>query len=245
MATDTTLTPRQRLLLSLADDLNVQGWDQPSKIWSLNGESGDEWIAFLSDITGKPEDYLLGMIESDQKPDGHGLLVATEGWDYPVEVSAQLADAKARRALWRSTPPDQHPQRVEIRHLLLVCQDGEVLGLTVSHETVPSIRWARMDSNMPSPTGNRVIDGCRAVLGLNKDLVKRVEEFGQLKSLLEITKTLEKAMSGDYSEDELTRELFLSLPDSMKSQVVADMPEEVKDVVRGVLSEEERRRYGL
>lgn len=248
MTTDFALSSRQRLMLTLADDLNVQGWNQHNKIWTLTGTPTDEWISFLSEFSGPPEKHLADLLSKRFKPEGHGLLVATEGWDYPVEVKAQLKDTAALRALWVKTPPDKHPQRVEIRHLLLACQDGEVIGLTVSNESVPMIRWARVDADAPSPTGDAVIDTARAVLGINEELAQRVDQVSQLDqlaSIVNIATALDKAMSGQYSEEEVTRDLFLALPDSMRRQVVADMPDDIKEIVRGVLTEEECRRYGL
>lgn len=246
MTADTTLSPRQRLLAQLADDLNVHGWNQKNKIWSVNGEPGDEWLSFLGEFKGAPENYLVDLIAGSKLPEGaHGVVVASEGWDYPRQFKSALADEAALRTAWKQTPPYKHPQRVEIRHLMLACQDGEVIGLTVSHEAEPVTMWARLDASTPSPVGDRTIDAARALLGINDQLARRVNQLEGIQTIANIAAALDKAMSGEASEEEITRDLFLALPDAMKTQVVAEMPDDIKEIVRSVLSEEERRKYGL
>lgn len=246
MTTDITLSPRQRMLLDLASDLEGGGWDQRSKIWFVKGDLNDEWLAFHEEFSGNVENHLVDLTMASALPDdAHGVLVVSEGWDYPQRIREGLKTDAALRAYWRTTPPSEHPERVEIRHLVLACNDGEVIGLTVTNSADPVMKWARLDASNPSPVGDRVVDASRALLGINDKLSQRISQVEGLQAIANIATVLDRAVSGASTEEEVTRDLFLALPDGLRAQVVKDMPEDVREAVRAVLSEEERRQFGL
>lgn len=245
MSVDTS-TPRQRMLLLLSSDLDVQGWDQKNKLWFVKGEATDEWLEYAGEFTGAPENHLLDLIIADQLPkDAHGVLVATEGWDYPKELNATFKTEASRKAYWETKPPSEHPDRIEIRHLLLACNDGDVLALTISNEPDPVIQWASVDASTPCPIGDRTADAARALVGLNEPLTHRLYQYEGMKVMSSIGEALDKALSGDATDEEVCREIFLALPEKMRHALVSDMPEELRDLLRRALTDEEQNHYGL
>lgn len=245
MTIDTALSGRQRMLLSLADDLAVHGWDQKPKLWWVKGTPDDEWLVYSGEIPREPENYLLDLIAGQELPDdAHGLLIASEGWSYPADDKPQWADQDEMRASWKSNPPSAHPRRQENRQLLLACSDGDVLALMITRDE-DAMQWTSIDVSVACPVGDRTVDAARALLGLNEPLVSRLRQVDGMQAIARMATILDQAQTGQIDERDLTRELFLSLPDAVKPHVIATMPPEVREEVRNALSEEERRKYGL
>lgn len=262
-----TLTPRQRLVDTLCGDLNAQGWDQPNKLWYLKGDASDEWLEYAGEFNGAPENHLVDLIAANKMPaDATGVLIASEGWAYPKALTASFKTDEALRAYWRLNPPSEHANKVEIRHLLLATRDGEVLGLTYRHEGEGVREWARLDASVACPTGDRVVDAARGMLGINPDLVNRVKSnpmfaapdspAGKLAALGETTNdllgqiknisdTLQAVNQGEISEEEATVRLFRSVPEHVRRQIVEQMPPELREVFRRLLPPDEGQRYGL
>lgn len=255
MSTDTTaLTPRQRLIDTLCNDLNFQGWDQPNKMWYVKGDVSDEWLEFAGQFSGAPENHLVDTIAKNAGTEGvTGVVVSSEGWAYPKKLAESFKSESALRAYWRLTPPSDHPEKVEIRHLLLVSQDGEVIGLTAHHDAEGTKQWARLDASTPCPTGDRVVDAGRALLGLNDALKQRVlsaqsggqnisGDIAELRSILDAMKSV---IDGNMTTPEATLKLFYSVPEDVRRQMISQMPEFLKDEMRKLLPPDEAPKYGL
>lgn len=242
------LTARQRLVDTLSGDLLAGPWDQPSKLWFLKGEAGDEWLEYAGEFNSSPENRLLDIVLDDSLPaDATGILVATEGWDYPRQLSASLK-AKgddALKAYWALYPPSEHPKRVSTRNLVLACNDGDVIGLTKREDVVEEASWAKLDASTPCPTGNRLIDTARALLGQYPDLLDKLNQTDGLRAIKSITDTIDQAISGRLDQVETTIALLEAIPEPQRSRMIQDMPDEVKSAIRSMLSEDQVRRFGL
>lgn len=260
MSTDTTaLTPRQRLIDTLCDDLNVQGWDQKNKLWFVKGDTGDEWFEFAGEFGGAPENHLVDLIAKEEAKDEDvtGVVVSSEGWAYPKKLADTFKNESALRSYWRLVPPSEHPEKVEIRHLLFVSRDGEVVGLTSRRDTDRTKEWATLTAEQACPTGDRTVDAARALLGVNDMLKQRVLStikkpttsaigtvpgLGQIQDMLG---TLQDVLEGRLTPPQATLRMFYAMPEEQRMQLLADMPDIVKDEFRALLTDEERKRYGL
>lgn len=255
MSTDTTLTPRQQLVDLLCDDLNVQGWNQKNKIWFVKGEVGDEWLEFAGEFSGPPENHIVDLISKSEQPeDVTGLLVSTEGWAYPKKLTETFKTEAALRSYWRLVPPSEHPERVEIRHLLFASKDGEVIGLTSHHDAEGTKEWAALTVEQKCPTGDSTVDAARAFLGLNDSLKGRVSAAigspvdharASLDTLKDILDTMKDVIDGKMTQQEATIKIMESMPEDQRRQMVNDMPDFIKDEFRKQLPEELRKKYGL
>lgn len=266
MSTETTaLTPRQRLVDLLCDDLNTQGWDQNNKLWFVKGDAGDEWFEFVGEFSGAPENHLVDLIAKDDSREGvTGVVVSTEGWAYPKKLADTFKSEAALRSYWRLVPPSEHPEKVEIRHLLFASSDGEVIGLTARRDSEGTREWAALTADQTCPTGDRTVDAARALLGINDALKQRVMATlrkqpntsgpmigmvpglsGLNEQLQSILGTLQEVLDGKITAPEATLQLFHSMPEEQRVQMLADMPEFIKDEFRNLLSDEERKKYGL
>lgn len=265
MSTDTTaLTPRQRLVDTLCDDLNAQGWDQKNKLWFVKGETGDEWFEFAGTFDGAPENHLVDLIAKDDstRDDVTGLVVSTEGWAYPKKLTETFKTEAALRSYWRLVPPSEHPEKVEVRHLLFASADGEVIGLTARRDTEGTKEWAALTADQACPTGDRTVDAARALLGLNAALKQRVLSTirkpsaptmigmattgaGLAEQLQQLLGTLQDVVDGNMSPPEATLKLFHAMPEEQRLSMLADMPDFIKAEFKHLLTEEERNKYGL
>lgn len=248
MSAETTLTARQKILGVLSGDLDAQGWNQPNKLWFVKGEVGDEWLEFVETFSGAPENHLVGLIAKGDKPDDvTGMVIATEGWTYPPSLMATFKSEQALRAFWRLSPPDKHPQRVELRQLLAVHQDGEVINLIVHNAADIEDRWAQLDVAAKSPTGDRTIDAARGYLGLNDAIVARIRDTAAnpLDLINKLAGVIQQTVKGEIGTDEATLSIFNSMPEEVRVEMVAGMPDQLKDVLRRLLPAEERSKYGL
>lgn len=260
MSTGTpALTVRQRLIDTLCDDLNAQGWDQSNKLWFVKGDTGDEWFEFAGEFSGAPENHLVDLITTDETRAGvRGVVVSTEGWAYPKKLADTFKTEAALRSYWRLVPPNEHPEKVEIRHVLFAARDGEVIGLTARRDTEGTKEWAALTADHKCPTGDRTIDAARALLGLNDALKQRVLNsvrrpqrsgspmvVGGLESLQSVLNTLQEVVEGNMSAPEATLKLFYSLPEENRIQMIADMPDFIKEEFKGLLPEDDRKKYGL
>lgn len=261
MSTETTLTPRQQLIDTLCGDLNVQGWNQKNKLWYVKGATGDEWLEFAGEFSGAPENHLVDLIAKAQTaPDVTGLVVSSEGWAYPKKLAETFKTESALRAYWRLVPPSEHPEKVEIRHLLFASTDGEVLGLTAHNDTDGTKEWAFLTGDQKCPTGDRTVDAARAVLGLNEPLKQRVlnsvrkpsPSSGGLSDLAQFNEqlqnllgTLQAVVDGRLTPPQATLQLFYSMPEQTRIEMIREMPESIRAEFRELLPEEERKKYGL
>lgn len=246
MSADTTLSARQQILDVLSGDLNAQGWGQPNKLWFVKGEVGDEWLQYVDSFDGAPENKLVKVIsEGDPAEDVTGLVIATEGWTYPPSLMATFRSEQALRAFWRLSPPDKHPQRVELRQILFVHRDGEVINLMVHNSPDIEKKWAHLDSNTECPTGDRTIDAARGLLGINDAIVNRIRQSDTFEPIQKIAGVIQAAISGEIGTDEATLGIFNSMPEDVKVEMVKTMPSELKDTLRRLLTPEEQSKYGL
>lgn len=259
-----TLTTRQRLIDTLCGDLNFQGWNQKNKLWFVKGDAGDEWLEFAGEFSGAPENHLVDLIGGDHA-DISGVVIATEGWAYPKKLTDTFKTEESLRSYWRLVPPDEHPEKVEIRHLLFASNDGEVIGLTSRHDTDSTKEWASLTSADPCPTGDRTVDAARALLGLNEPLKNRVLTTRQQpqaetasvnlaglnlppeisERMNAILNTVQAVLEGKMSGRDATLALFHSIPEEDRVEMLRDMPASIKAEFRELLSEEERKKYGL
>lgn len=263
-----TLTQRQQIVDSLSDDLTALGWNQKNKFWWVRGETGDEWFEYGGEFTGAPEKHLLQLIQNDQgRPEGStGVVIATEGWAYPQTLTDSLTSEAALRAYWRLMPPSEHPDKVELRQLLLVSADGEVLGLTTKNDS--GKEWARIGPETVSPVGDAVVDSARALFGLHDTLKDRVsrrnqpkrggdpfpmpdlegmpdeikESFLRVKAILE---TVADVMDGSLSPTEASLKVFLALDEPSRREMLAGMPPTLVEQLAQAMPEELRKQYGL
>lgn len=257
MSTDITLSKRQRLVDTLCGDLNAQGWDQKNKLWFVKGDVEDEWLEFVGEFDGAPENHIVDLIAAKTShPEVTGVVVSTEGWAYPKALADTFKTEAQLRSYWRLVPPSEHKERVEIRHVLLVSVDGEVIGLTARHDFDETKEWASLTADQKCPTGDRTVDAARALLGLNDELVERVRaSFGSasdddsplstLTQLKKVLDTMKDVMDGKMTSREASVALFHAMPEEARIQMIRDMPEQIKDTFREALSEEERKKYGL
>lgn len=243
MSTETTLTPRQRLVAILCDDLNIQGWNQKNKVWFVKGEFGDEYLEFVGEFSGAPEKHLK---ELASKPrDGvTGLVISTEGWAYPKKLTETFKTEAALRSYWRLVPPSEHPERVEIRHLLFASCDGEVIGLTAHRDTDNTKDWAALAAGQK---GDSIVDAARSFLGNRNDspaaaVAEPLDAIGQLQTVLDC---IQGVLEGRLSNEDATVRIFESMPEDQRRQMLADMPDFIKDEFRKALPEHLRKKYGL
>lgn len=261
--TPQTLTSRQALIGSLCDDLNALGWEQPVKMWFLRGEPGDEYFEFVSAQVGDPEDQLLKIIGDGTSNEGVvGVAIAFEGWGYPANVEAALHTKQQLEAMWRMRPPSSHPERVELRQVVLTTRGGEVNALTYRHEGEGVRRWHSLpESSVGEPTDNRVIDGSRAFLGDNEALAARIRgasvEFAEgatltpveaMETLMKLTEVMRRYQEGGpgvTDADVMDREMFMAFPEVVRLKLVEMMPPDLKTHLRALLTDEEANKYGL
>lgn len=266
MSTETTLTPRQRLIDTLCGDLNAQGWDQRNKLWFVRGDTGDEWLEFAGEFNGAPENHLVDIIAKDKTHEGvTGVVVSSEGWAYPKSLADtfKVKTESALRAYWRLVPPSEHPEKVEIRHLLFAANDGDVIGLTSRRDTEGTKEWASLSIEQACPTGDRTVDAARALLGLNDALKQRVlatlgnkprgdsltgpmASLNDLNSQLQnILGTLQEVIDGNLTAPEATLKMFYGMPEEQRFAMLADMPDSIKEEFRQLLPRKEQEKYGL
>lgn len=240
------LTPRQRIVDLLCQDLNSQGWNQRNKVWFVKGDVGDEWLEFVEEFEGPPENRIVDMIAKNQLQDGAtGVLVSTEGWAYPEHLTASFKTEQALRAYWRLVPPPDHAERVEIRQLVLTCNDGEVIGLIYHNDKDATRTWSYLDAAATCPTGDRTIDAARGLLGLNEPMVEKVRLMAGLEPLARLAEVLEQAMTGELDNDTAMVSVFKAMPEEVRRLMLADMPDDMKAQLRRLLPEEDRKHYGL
>jgi hypothetical protein len=243
------LTARQRLVLTLSGDLMAGPWDQANKLWYLKGTVGDEWLEYAGEFTTSIETRLLDVALEDQLPaDATGILVATEGWDYPEQLSASLRakGESALKAYWGLYPPVDHPQRVSTRNMLLTCGDGEVIGLTTRQDNAEATAWAHLDGAESSPTGHETIDMTRAILGLFPALMDRLKNNGShTRTVQAVLDAVDGAISGRLNEGEAMMAMLEALPDDRRAELFASMPEGLRHTLRSTLTDEQARRFGL
>jgi hypothetical protein len=248
MSTESTLTARQQIIDMLSGDLNAQGWNQSNKLWFVKGDVDDEWLEFVETFTGAPENHLVQMIsKGDKAEDVNGLVIATEGWTYPPELMATFKSEQALRSFWRLSPPDKHPNRIELRQLLFVHKDGEVINLVVHNADIAK-KWASMDAETKCPTGDRTIDAARGFLGINEAIVSRIRSTpggSPLDAMQKISGVMQQALSGQINPDEATLGIFNSMPEQVRIEMVKQMPDQIKETLRRLLTPEEQQKYGL
>lgn len=167
----TATTHCAKLIETVESDINVLGWDKPARIFVLKGEEGDEYLELFTELDMNPIDFLeqatyrLGPIPAD---DNRGIAVVSEGYTYSKEVSAQLGTKTPdeQREFYEMLPPSQHPDRREVRSVVMVQRNGEV-------QSVNRLRGVNgEDDEVFGAGGNmdgRLVDTMRMALGLNED----------------------------------------------------------------------------
>lgn len=259
----TELTERQMIVKDLCQDLNAQGWDQLNKLWYLRGEPGDEWLEYVGDFNTAPEYRLFEMIGAGDFPtDASGVVFSQEGWDYPSSLRSTFSSERAMYAYWRLVPPSEHPEKINVRQLVLAARDGAVVALKHWDEADDAHEWALMDADTASPVGVELVDAARAVVGLNDrmaQIIQKAKALGESaiepevtaqsstkrEALAKINDIVTRVLAHEITPEDGQRELFRAMPDDVREEMLSDMPQELKDAFARHLSDEERRRYGL
>ncbi|MDQ6613334.1 MAG: hypothetical protein M3083_00830 [Actinomycetota bacterium] len=100
------------------------GWDQLPSLWALDTEPdldtavpsrGDVWLAYRRLGEGEPYELLAGVDAAG----ADGLLLAWEGWDWPPDATPEE----------RRRPPSAHPDRREVRMVILAARDGRLVSV--------------------------------------------------------------------------------------------------------------------
>lgn len=143
-ATMDTLTELGKTIaLRLEEEHHKQGWDRPATLYEIYGadvdpklvdliikaerpgEDGD-WVgaafgvAPVEELDGHPADAMVG--KHAQHEETLGVVLITEGWNYPQDVLEQLARGEISPDQIPS--PSTHPRRVEVRLATAVFRDG-------------------------------------------------------------------------------------------------------------------------
>lgn len=178
---------RQTLISSVESDINAMGWDRPARVFLLQGEPGDEFLRMMSEVEGHVGDFLemattsLGPIPENGSL---GLAVATEGWTYPRHIGEQLAKmtAEEQAEYGKLVRPSEHPERREVRSVILVTRDGEVAAITRIRGGNDGEDEVLAETDM---TG-RLVEQMKVALGLNEEFNKAfAEQQAKMKDAIE------------------------------------------------------------
>jgi hypothetical protein len=116
-----------RSLLATEAWLEERGWDAPPLVLALlprsdgglpPSEEPSDQTLLLYEVIGEGEPYEI--LANTNKPNALALLVAVEGWSLPQDL-----DGAARQGR-----PSEHADRVEVRTVLAMTREGEVLSVT-------------------------------------------------------------------------------------------------------------------
>lgn len=120
---------RERLLLQAEQDVDVLGWDKSPRLWVVRRDetSGEEYLDLVSgEIVGHPLEWIKHMVTHHGPLDGdevQGMVLCTEGYTYPDALLRQvqgMSPDEATRFLSNHGLPSEHPERQEMRSLVMV-----------------------------------------------------------------------------------------------------------------------------
>jgi hypothetical protein len=149
-------------------------------------------------------------------------------------------------AYWRFVPPQQHPERIETRHLVLTCTDGSIAGMLDYHKEDVRPEWSFMTIDKNLSTGNPTLDIMRAVLGINEPLLGtlRAVNDGVVRPLEGMMETIKAGQEEGWDQAKMSYELLKGLPYQVRLETIATMPQELRDAVYS-MPEEMRRELGI
>ncbi len=93
------------------------GWEQPPVM--LVSDLKDQLMIYIL-AEGHPADALRTL---EPFEDVKWVVLVSEGWTYPEFLMDQYTTEEGVRNLYKLQPPSQHPQRVEVRHVVGVTPD--------------------------------------------------------------------------------------------------------------------------
>lgn len=179
MNTDSVSSALKHFAVTLEEQADLRGWDQPATLWSVRIEDRDnlpDWIR--ADIHGLLEqaensnDLSISMMFSVQLEailEGHpaedlvgcnvdddviAVMLCTEGWAYSPSVREQAEASGVPPAL----APADHPDSVEVRLATVAARDG-------TEVTVQRMRGDAPEVTTLTLTSGRVVWGLRRVIG--------------------------------------------------------------------------------
>ncbi len=133
-ATNYLIAQAARLLDEQAEEA---GWDNPSVLWRVDMPTVNDVIDIelddstfglamgftpLAEFECHPNDVLLGL--DIDGPACIGAALVTEAWSFPLDADGSVD----RTRVGGYTRPSEHPQRVELRMVLLVLRDGSAVA---------------------------------------------------------------------------------------------------------------------
>ena len=133
-ATNFLIAQAARLLDEQAEDA---GWDNPSVLWRVDMPTVNDVIDIeldestfglamgfvpLAEFECHPNDVLLGL--DIDGPTCIGAALVTEAWSFPLEADGPVD----RTRVGGYARPSEHPERVELRMVLLVLRDGSAVA---------------------------------------------------------------------------------------------------------------------
>lgn len=226
-----TLNARQKMLDSLSTDLLNSGWDKPNLTWFMLGSDGDEYLDFIAEFTTGPAHWMMHRAEEGTLRDSvRGIVVSYESWAYPRALRDMLQENGVSLAAYRALiAPSDHPQREQVRTLVLVARDGEVLRCDRHSDEDETMHQEYLEE-VPStgPTGVELVDQMRILLAICAPLHDPRHLRHQLASVLASSgrsdELLRTALAQQWSSDRIAAEIFKIAPAETQARLAQMLP---------------------
>lgn len=224
------LTPeRKKMLELLENDIDALGWDQPNTLYAiLEDEEGEDYIQRISQVDGHPADWFeaRAVIGMDVHPMVKGLLLASEGWSYPMDVyEAYNGDLESLSSLMRLMPPSQHPNRVEHRNLIAVLREGEGgLAFGLMHRRgESSVEFTIVDG--------RISDSMKRFLGLDEEFAQRrtIAMDAIKEATSHLNQIMEEAKEKGWDQKQVVMEMINRAPENVREAMMKEMPDDMRE----------------
>lgn len=234
-----TLNARQEMLDSLCTDLLNSGWDKPNLTWFILGSDGDEYLDFIAEFVSEPAHWMLQRAEEGTLRDSvRGIVVSYESWTYPKALRDMLHENQALQEdgvslAYRSlVAPSDHPQREQVRTIVLVARDGEVLRCDRYSDQDETLHHGHPEGvALTGPTGADLVDQMRTLLGINSPHDLKHQLARMLASSGQADELLRTAAAQQWSLARMAAEIFKAAPAEMQARLAEMLPPEVKELL--------------
>jgi len=95
------------------------GWGQPAKLLVLDP------AGLLAVIVFENEDMYEALEVITPYHDAQFVAFVSEGWTYPKSLLDEYDSAESMENLYRTQPPSEHPQRKQVRNVIVCTKDDE------------------------------------------------------------------------------------------------------------------------
>lgn len=230
----TDLTARKKMLDTLSDDLVYEGWDLPCKLWMVLGDNDDPYLEFVGNYEMDPEHWFMHRAEEGTVKDTViGLVTCWESWCYPKALGEHFDQHRetgrtALGAYGAIIGPQGHPDHGNLRSVMAVFRDGEVIK-TEHYDTGVKTFNAMTEHPLTGAVGDQLVDHMRSVLGINTFEANPLHRISAMFSgSTEIQEILATAQREGWPSVRLSAEIYKHAPEDLKQELARTMPDDVR-----------------